>query len=163
MEIIASATSNEHDFDFLVGKWQVKNRKLVARLSNCTDWITFDSEIHMVKTLNGFGNMERYFATFDNQPFEGMAIRLFNPETKLWKVYWTDTSSCKMDEHPVTGSFENGIGKFYAADFFNGIPIVVLYQWDASNKQFPKWSQAFSVDNGLTWEWNWEMQLEKLE
>ena len=82
MEIIASATSSENDFDFLVGKWQVKNRKLVARLSNCTDWTTFDSEIHMVKTLNGFGNMERYFATFDNQPFEGMAIRLFNPDTK---------------------------------------------------------------------------------
>ena len=116
----------------------------------------------MRKTLNGFGNVENYYATFDGQAFEGMAIRLFDPQTKLWTVYWIDTSNPAMDEHPVTGSFDQGLGKLYANGNLNGKDIVVLYQWNAQNPRHPVWSQAFSENNGETWEWNWEMILTKI-
>jgi hypothetical protein len=161
--ITPSATSSSKDFDFLEGKWKVQNRKLRTRLSNSSDWEEFESTLHMKKTLNGMGNVENYYATFAGKPFEGMAVRLFSPQTKLWTVYWMDTGSMIMDQHPVTGSFENGLGKFYAKDSFNGKDIVVLYQWDATNPKQPIWSQAFSADNGQTWEWNWEMTLKKIE
>lgn len=154
-----SASSSEKDFDFLPGKWKVHNRKLKTRLAGSTVWEEFESELHMHKTLNGMGNVENYYASFDGKPFEGMAVRLFNPATKLWTIYWIDSNGCTMDEHPVTGSFEKGVGKFYANDVFNGKPVLVLYQWDATDWLHPKWSQAFSVDNGNTWEWNWEMVL----
>jgi len=160
--ITPSTTSSSKDFDFLEGKWKVQNRKLKTRLSNSNNWEEFKSTLHMKRALNGMGNVENYFATFDGKPFEGMAIRLFNPNTKLWIVYWMDTGSIIMDPHPVTGSFENGVGKFYAKDSFNGKPIIVLYQWDARNMEQPIWSQAFSDDNGKTWEWNWEMKLSKI-
>ena len=111
----------------------------------------------MRKALLGISNVENFYATFDGVPFEGMAIRLFDRETKLWTIYWVDSSGGGMDKHPVVGSFEDGLGKFYAKDVFNGTPIVVLYQWDATNPQSPIWSQACSADNGKTWEWNWEM------
>jgi hypothetical protein len=162
MNIQASSTSNKNDFDFLQGKWAVKNKKLKTRLDNCTEWLEFNSELHMHKTLNGMGNIENFYATFDDAPFEGMAIRLFNPKTKLWKIYWVDTSACLMDENPVTGSFEAGIGKFYATDIFNETPILILYQWDATNRNEPIWSQAFSTDEGKTWEWNWVMNFTKI-
>jgi hypothetical protein len=68
-----------------------------------------------------------------------------------------------MDEHPVTGSFENGVGKLYTNDVFNDIPILVLYQWDARNSEHPEWSQALSTDDGKTWEWNWKMTLTRIE
>jgi hypothetical protein len=158
-----SASSSENDFDFLPGKWKVYNRKLKARLAGSTEWDEFESELHMRKTLNGLGNIENYYASFDGKPFEGMAVRLFNPATKLWTIYWVDSNGCTMDEHPVTGSFEKGVGKFYANDVFNGKPVLVLYQWDATDLQHPKWSQAFSVDDGKTWEWNWEMKLTRAE
>lgn len=158
-----SAASSQNDFDFLPGKWKVHNRKLKIRLAGNNEWIEFEAELHMRKTLNGLGNVENYYARFDGNPFEGMAIRLFNPLTKLWTIYWIDSNGCTMDEHPVTGSFENRIGKFYANDTFNGNPIVVLYQWDATNPEQPKWSQACSTDNGKTWEWNWEMTLTRIE
>jgi hypothetical protein len=160
--ITSSTTSSPKDFDFLEGKWKVHNRKLKTRLSNSNDWEEFESTLHMKRTLNGMGNVENYYATFDGQMFEGMAVRLFNPPTKLWTVYWMDTGSMTMDRHPVTGSFESGLGKFYAKDSFNGKDIVVLYQWDATNPKQPIWSQAFSTDNGQTLEWNWEMKLSKL-
>jgi hypothetical protein len=159
----ASATSSKDDFDFLEGEWKVHNRMLKSRLTNSKEWIEFESTLHMRKTLNGFGNVENYYATLDGKPFEGMAIRLFNPQTKLWSVYWVDNNNATMDEHPVTGSFENRVGKLYTNDTFNGKPIVVLYQWDATNAKHPKWSQAISTDNGVTWEWNWEMILTRIE
>jgi hypothetical protein len=73
-----------------------------------------------------------------------------------------DSNNGTMDENPVTGSFENGMGKFYTNDIFNDIPILVLYQWNATNLEHPIWSQAFSKDNGKNWEWNWEMTLTKI-
>ncbi|MGL4597075.1 MAG: hypothetical protein ACRCYO_06090 [Bacteroidia bacterium] len=162
LEIKASANSSENDFDFLVGKWSVKNRKLKAVLSKSNEWTTFDSELHMRKTIGGFGNVENYYATFNEKPFEGMAVRLFNPKTKLWSVYWMDSNSAIMDEHPVSGSFESGIGKLYTRDQYNEQPVLVLYQWDATNPEHPKWSQALSTDDGKPWEWNWEMVLTRI-
>jgi hypothetical protein len=163
LSISASATSSQNDFDFLPGKWKVHNRKMRTRLANCNEWDEFESELHMRKTLNGFGNVENYYASFNGNPFEGMAVRLFNVQTKLWTIYWIDSNGGTMDEHPVTGSFENGVGKFYANDMFNDKPIVMLYQWNARDPQHPRWSQAFSTDNGKTWEWNWEMILTRIE
>ncbi|MGC4041609.1 MAG: hypothetical protein QM710_12705 [Flavobacterium sp.] len=162
LKITPSATSSEKDFDFLEGKWKVHNKMLKNRLSNSNEWIEFESELHLRKTLNGIGNVENYYATFNEKPFEGMAVRLYNPKTRLWKVYWMDSNNGTMDEIPVTGSFENGFGKFYADDTFNNQKIRVLYQWNATNPEHPVWSQAYSTDNGKTWEWNWEMTLTKL-
>jgi len=163
LNIKPSASSSPNDFDFLEGKWDVHNRKLKNRLNNSNEWSEFESTLHMRKVLTGIGNVENYYASFDGKPFEGMAVRLFNRDTRLWTIYWMDSTGGTMDEHPVTGSFENGIGKFYANDLFNEKEIVVLYQWDVVNPQQPKWSQAFSIDNGNSWEWNWEMILTRAE
>jgi hypothetical protein len=55
---------------------------------------------------------------------------------------------------PVVGSFEDNIGMFYCKDIFQGKPVLVLFKWDKTDKDNPVWSQAFSPDNGRTWEWN---------
>ena len=89
-----------------------------------------------------------------------MTLRLFNPRTKLWSIYWADSHVGILDK-PVTGSFENGIGRFYSKDVFNGKDILVIFVWDATNPDEPVWSQAFSDDNGQTWEWNWYMYMSK--
>jgi len=43
---------------------------------------------------------------------------------------------------------------FFGKDTFNGKPILVVFRSDARNKERPVWGQAFSPDNGKTWEWN---------
>jgi hypothetical protein len=158
---IPSSTSSATDFNFLQGLWKVHNRKLKTRLNNCTEWEEFASAINMRTVLNGLGNVENYYAVFDGQPFEGMAVRLFDPSTKLWTIHWIDSNMPVMDTSPVVGSFENGVGKFYSSIVINGQDILMLYQWDAVDPSRPKWSQAFSADQGNTWEWNWEMFLSK--
>lgn len=153
LEIQASATSSQNDFDFLVGKWKLKDKKLKSRLTNSNEWIEFESTVEMSKLLNGIGNMDSYKSTLDDKPFEGIAIRLFNPKTKLWSIYWADSQVGVMDP-PVVGSFEGNIGKFYGKDKYKGKDIIVLFYWDKTDPDNPVWSQAFSPDNGKTWEWN---------
>ena len=62
----------------------------------------------------------------------------------------------------MVGSFENNVGHFFAKDTFNGKPIIMMFRWDARDKEHPVWSQAFSPDNGKTWEWNGIMCQRKL-
>ena len=155
----ASATSSARDFDFLQGRWQVKNRKLKQRLANCQEWDSFNSRITLEPTLLGQANVERYFAQFGDAPFEGMAVRLFNPSTRLWRIYWIDSNNPQMDEHPVEGSFSDGIGRFYATGDWYGEPIVVLCQRDARNPEQPFCSQAVSPHAGQSSQWNWTMHL----
>jgi hypothetical protein len=153
IEVIPSKTSSQNDFDYLVGKWKLENKKLKTRLNNCTEWIEFESTVEMNKFLQGIGNIDIYKATFDGKPFEGVALRLFNPKTKLWSIYWADSNVGAMDP-PMVGSFEGNIGMFYAKDVHNGKPVIVMFHWDKTDRENPVWSQAFSPDNGKTWEWN---------
>jgi hypothetical protein len=153
LEIQASATSSQHDFDFLVGKWVLKDKKLKSRLTNSNEWIAFESTVEMQKLLNGIGNMDIYRTMVDGKPFEGVALRLFNPKTRLWSIYWADSNVGVMDP-PVVGSFDGNIGRFYCRDKYKGKDIVVVFIWDKTDPENPVWSQAFSPDNGKTWEVN---------
>jgi len=128
--ITPSGTSSESDFDFFEGKWKLHNRKLKSRLSNSTEWTEFESTQEMYRVLNGIGNIDNFLATFDGKPFEGMTVRLFNPKTRLWAIYWADTNEGIL-QPPVLGSFENNIGHFFTKDRFNNKPILVVFRWDA--------------------------------
>jgi hypothetical protein len=160
--IVPSPTSSQNDFDFFEGKWKLHNKKLKSRLSNCTEWIEFESTQEMYRVLNGIGNIDNFLATFDGEPFEGMTLRLFNPKTKLWSIYWADSNEGRLDP-PVLGSFENSVGHFITKDKFNEKDILVVFRWDARNKDNPIWSQAFSDDQGKTWEWNWYMYMSRID
>jgi len=155
LEIIPSKSSSPHDFDFLTGKWTMDNKRLKTRLNNSNEWEAFVSKDENYGTmLNGIGNMDLYKATFDGKPFEGLTLRLFNPQTRLWSLYWVPSTTGIMDP-PVVGSFEGYVGIFYCKDVYQGKPVLVMFKWDKTDKDNPVWSQAFSPDNGVTWEWNW--------
>lgn len=147
--ITPSETSSQHDFDFYAGNWKIHNRKLKTRLNHCDEWLEFDATQEMRLILNGIGNIDNFIATPDGKPFEGMTLRLFNPKTKLWSIYWADSHVGILDV-PVVGSFENNIGKFFAKDVFNGKDIIMMFNWDKTDCDHPVWSQAFSDDNGKT-------------
>ncbi len=158
--IEASPTSSKHDFDFFEGKWHLLNKKLKTRLNGCIEWTEFDSTQEMYRILNGNGNIDNFLTTFGEEPYEGMSLRLFNVQTRLWSIYWADTNRGELDP-PVKGSFNKNIAHFFTKDIFEGKPILVVFRWDVSDKIKPVWSQAFSEDNGLTWEWNWFMFMSK--
>lgn len=151
--IEASPTSSQHDFDYLIGDWKLKNRKLKSRLTHSNEWISFESAVQMHQILDGVGNIDKYTENVSGKPYEGVALRLFDTRTKLWSIYWADSNSGALDP-PVVGSFANRIGHFFARDTYKGQNIIVVFRWDVRNPERPIWSQAFSTDEGKTWEWN---------
>lgn len=160
--IKASPTSSNNDFDYLEGKWKMYNRRLNKRLANCTEWTEFESDDINHKILAGTANIDTYSTTQMPGPngtpgngklFEGVTLRLFNPQTRLWSLYWVPSNTGVLDP-PVVGSFENNIGHFFCKDTYNSQNIIVVFRWDARDKNKPVWSQAFSTDKGKTWEWN---------
>ena len=158
LKLTASSASSPNDFDFLVGKWKMHNRHLNKRLANCHDWTEFDSSDVNTKILTGAADMDTYstkeFPGLEGKLFEGLTLRLFDPKTRLWSLYWIASNTGKIDP-PVIGSFDqNGVGHFFGRDTLNGKPVLVVFRWDARNKNRPLWGQAISPDNGKTWEWN---------
>jgi len=127
-------------------------------LENCKDWTEFESTDTNYTILSGTADMDIYSTTqmpgLEGKLFEGVTLRLFNQQTKLWSLYWAASNRGVLDP-PVVGSFENNVGHFFAKDTFNGKPIIFVFRWDIRNKNKPVWSQAFSADNGKIWEWNW--------
>jgi hypothetical protein len=162
IDIKPSPTSSKNDFDFFEGRWKLHNKKLKHRLCNCNEWLEFGSTQEMYRILNGTGNIDNFLASFDGVPFEGMTLRLFNPVTRLWSIYWADSNTGVLDP-PVLGSFENNIGHFFTKDVYKNKNVVMVFRWDARDKNNPIWSQAMSDDNGATWEWNWYMYMSRMQ
>lgn len=159
--ITPSSTSSPRDFGFYLGRWKIKNRKLKEKFKNCEEWVVFDATDETTSLLLGWANKNTFVSEIDGKPFEGMAIRLFDPNTKLWSIYWADSNNVVFDP-PMVGSFDGNIGKFYCLDTFQGRDILVLFHWDKTDIDNPVWSQAFSDDKGKTWEWNWFMHASRL-
>ena len=158
--IRASASSSSADFDFLVGKWAIHNRKLKTRLASNNDWFEFSAIGQMHKILNGAGNIDHFITTVGHAPFEGMALRLFNPQTRLWSIHWADSIRAHLDA-PIVGTFEGPVGLFYGDDSYEGQPIKIKFEWDKTDLTSPLWRQAFSADGGTSWEWNWYMSFRR--
>jgi hypothetical protein len=121
--ITASKNSSQQDFDFLAGKWTMDNKRLKTRLNNCTEWVEYkSSDQNFGSLLNGIGNLDIYRTSYNqvaDKPYEGLTLRLFNPQTKLWSLYWVDSNLGILDP-PVVGSFDGSIGTFYCKDIFQG-------------------------------------------
>lgn len=156
-----NSISSADDFDFLIGKWAILNRKLKIRLQNNDEWEEFPATDSVMKVLNGMGNIGQFQTALEEMPFAGLTVRIFNPETRLWNIYWADSVRCQLDT-PVTGSFEEKIGTFYGKEMLRGELVDVKFKWDATDADKPVWSQDFSGDGGKTWETNWYMYFSKL-
>jgi hypothetical protein len=86
---------------------------------------------------------------------EGITLRLFSPQERVWRIWWAAKSSAGQLDVPVVGRFQNGVGTFECDDRWEGAPIRVRYVWSQVDTPNPRWEQAFSADGGGTWEVNW--------
>jgi len=154
LAITASKTSSRGDFDYLVGDWNIRNRTLKKPLTGSDEWIEFDATQKFSLILLGQGNFDIFHTELDGKPFEGLTVRLFDPHTRLWMIYWADSSAMKLDGGKV-GSFDGDQGDFFGREVVDGKNVIVKFHWDKRDLEAPVYSRAFSTDAGRTWEWNW--------
>jgi hypothetical protein len=156
-------TDGRNDFDFLHGHWTNRNRRLKARLQGCTEWEEFVADIECRPVLGGVGNVDTYAGTEpDGTSFNAMSVRIFNPATGLWSIWWADDRVCDLFP-PVLGKFTDGVGRFEGTDVCDGAPVDVIFNWTDITPTSANWSQEFSADGGQTWEKNWEMFMTRIE
>lgn len=148
--------SSANDFDFLIGNWSVFHRRLNRRLARDTEWIEFTGPATARPILGGLGNFDEIAIALPSGPYLGATLRLFNPATQLWSIYWMESRNPALDP-PMIGKFEDGRGLFYGDDVFEGRPIRVRFIWTPMTAAACRWEQAFSDDGGQSWETNWIM------
>jgi hypothetical protein len=78
--VTASESSSKNDFDYLIGSWNIKNRTLKEPLAGSDEWKDFDATQDCRQVLLGLGNLDVFRTELDGKPFEGLTVRLFDPD-----------------------------------------------------------------------------------
>ena len=161
---IAGEEDGRRDFDFLFGTWRVHNRTLRTASGGLgAEWAEFGATLRSGPLLGGLGNLDQFSvkAMPDGRPLEAIALRLFVPATRLWRITWASTGWPGHLDPPVEGRFTDGRGEFRGDDELNGQPIKVRFEWTGVTTSSPRWQQEFSFDGGQTWQLNWIMELSR--
>jgi hypothetical protein len=152
-----SERDGQHDFDFYFGRWKIHNRRLKPPLPGSTQWEEFEATSVAKPIWGGLANMDEYEGTSATWGhLQGMTVRLYEPKSHEWRLYWANPKGAIIDI-PVIGKFKNGRGEFLDQENFQGRTIWVRYTWSDITPNTCHWEQAFSWDNGKTWETNWIM------
>jgi hypothetical protein len=87
---------------------------------------------------------------------EGLTLRLYDPKTHQWSLYWATSKSGAMGP-PTIGEFKNGRGEFFDTEPSgpNGRAILCRFVWSDITPNSAHFEQSFSDDGGKTWEVNW--------
>jgi hypothetical protein len=157
MTTLASSASPA-DFDFMMGDWHVIHRRLDSRLSACTAWTTFEGTSSTRKILGGLGNVEDNVLHFPDGEVKAAAFRSFDVHSRTWAIWWLDGRAPHRLDTPVVGRFCGTVGTFFARDTLDQRPITVRFTWRMNPGRNPVWEQAFSADDGNSWETNWVME-----
>jgi hypothetical protein len=152
--LAAADRDGAHDFDYEIGHWDIPLQRLVDRLANSHTWVKFDGTSVTRKVWNGRSQIEEFEADSPSGHIEGLTLRLYNPETHQWRLYWANSKVGVLDP-PQIGQFKDGVGAFYAQDTWKGKMVIVRFLWTKTTTNQPHFEQSFSDDGGKTWEVNW--------
>jgi hypothetical protein len=152
----ASLRDGRHDFDFALGGWKFHLKKLEHPLTGSNTWIELDGHSNCRKIWDGanLDQVEVYSADRKTH-IQGLTLRLYNPESHQWSLYWGNAAKGALSLPAVVGEFKNGRGEFYDQEDYNGRMILVRYAWSDITPTSAHFEQAFSTDGGKTWETNW--------
>lgn len=148
-----------HDFDFEDGEWSSRQWRLKERGVGSSDWDTFTGKHWAKVLLGGVANVDT--VEFPEKGWSGSTYRHFDKAKRQWSIYWVNGRDGHMDYPGQVGGFSGNVGLFYGNDMDGGKPVRVVYRWEKQGATHARWEQAFSYDDGKTWETNWVMEMTK--
>ena len=155
----------QHDFDFLIGSWKIHLKRLSHPLSGSNEWVEFDGTVVCRTVWNGLAEVEEFNVDSPEKNIfiKGLAVRLYNPRTRQWTIYWANSKNGTFDPQSQSGQFTDGHGEFYGQDTVDGRTVYVRWIWSKTASPAPHFEQAFSADGGRTWEVNWITEQTRME
>jgi hypothetical protein len=156
-----SARDGRADFDFFIGYWSVAAKRLQHPLTGGQTWEPVTGTTRVLQILHGAGNVDEDEFQLPGKAYVGGMLRLFDAKQNQWSTYGLDRDSGAL-QPPQTGRFHAGRGEFYGDDEEAGRPIKVRHLYIDLTSDTCRWEQAFSVDDGKTWETNWVIDFTRL-
>ena len=89
-------------------------------------------------------------------------LRQFDLQRNVWRIWWASTRRPGHLDPPVEGRWANGRGTFFCDGTLDDRPVKVRFEWTHEAAAAARWEQAFSWDDGLTWQVNWIMELTRI-
>jgi hypothetical protein len=148
------ARDGQHDFDFEIGTWKTHLRLLQNPLTGSTTWVEYEGTTVVRKVWNGRANLVELEADGPGGHFEGLSLRLYNPESRQWSLHFSNSRGGTLSP-PTIGEFKDGRGEFFAQDTLKGRAILVRFVISDITPTSCRFEQSFSEDGGKTWEVNW--------
>ena len=149
----------QHDFDFHIGRWKTQLRRLVQPLSGSTTWAEYEGTTVVRAVMGGRANLVELVADGPAGHFEGMSLRLYNPQSRQWSLNFANARTGTLAQ-PTIGEFRDGRGEFYDQEEYEGRAILVRFVIipdgaDVDGADVVRFEQSYSDDGGRTWELNW--------
>jgi hypothetical protein len=151
---VAAQRDGQHDFDFEIGIWKTHLSRLLHPLTGSRTWAEYEGTTVVRKVWNGQANLVELEADGPAGHFEGLNLRLYNPQAHQWSLNFANRNSGVLSQ-PTVGEFKNGRGEFYDQETLNGRAIFVRFVISDITPNSCRFEQAFSEDGGKTWEVNW--------
>ena len=149
-----AAHDGQHDFDFEIGTWKTHLSRLQHPLTGSKTWVEYEGTTVVRSVMGGRANLLELVLDGSAGHFEGVTLRLYNPESRQWSLHFTNLRTGIMSP-PTIGTFKDGRGEFYQQETWEGRPIFVRFVISDITSQSCRFEQAFSDDGGKTWEANW--------
>lgn len=153
----AAANTASGDFDYFLGDWNVRHRRLAQRLVGSTEWEEYEGTTRCQAILGGIANFNDSVTHRAGTTYRSLGLRAFDAKTKVWTDWSLDGRNPTQVTVDGVGQFVNGVGTFFADDTFNGKPVRVRGTFTPVSTGSARWEQAYSPDGGRTWETNYIM------
>jgi len=146
-----------HDFDFEIGTWKTHLRRLLHPLTGSTAWVEMDGTTVVRQVWGGAANILELVADGAGSHFQGMSLRLYNPDAHQWTLNFSNRNDGTLAQPTVGGfgGFKDGHGEFYDQETLRGRAIFVRFVITPVDPDTIRFEQSFSNDGGKTWELNW--------
>lgn len=145
------------DFDFLMGTWRLRHRRLRRPRVDLDAWETFEGTAVVQPVWGGRANIEELHADAPSGPIHGVTLRLYDPGARQWRLYWANRDVGVLDR-PTVGEFRDGRGEFFDQDTIDGRVALIRFVWSDITDTSCRWEQAFSWDRAATWTVDWVME-----
>jgi hypothetical protein len=144
----------QHDFDFEIGTWKTHLSRRLHPLTGSNAWVEMDGTTVVRKVWNGKANLVELVADGPSGHFEGLSLRLYNPQSHQWSLNFAGSGAGALST-PTIGQFKDGRGEFYDQEILDSRAILVRFVISDITPKSCRFEQAFSADGGKTWEVNW--------
>lgn len=150
----APASASQHDFDWEIGSWDTKLQRLGKPLSGSQEWFEYAGTTRVTPLMGKRANVVEFDVQGAAGRIAGVSLRLYQPASGQWSLHFANLANGLMTE-PMLGSFKDGHGTFFGRDTLDGRTILVRFLVIPLNRDQWRFEQAYSADEGKTWENNW--------